>query len=119
MHGKEAIPRVAPQDTWQSVLLTMTEKRLGLAVVMENEIVLGVITDGDLRRFLQSGKFSQNVCAKEFMTANPKFVSEESLVVEAREIVEKNSIQQLLVKNPEGHLTGVVHFYDLLKKKVL
>jgi arabinose-5-phosphate isomerase len=119
MHGVEAIPRVAAQDSWKSVLLTMTEKRLGLAVVMTDETVLGVITDGDLRRFLQSGKFKEGAIAQDFMTLDPKFISEDALVVEARELVEENSVQQILVKNSKGALSGVLHVYDLLKKKVI
>lgn len=119
MHAKEALPLVKPTDSWKSVLLIMTEKRLGLAVVMEADTVLGVITDGDLRRFIQSEKFNNQALACDFMTRDPKFVSEDSLVVEAREIFEKNSIQQLLVKSDAGTVTGVVHFHDLLKRKVL
>ncbi|MFM8269708.1 MAG: SIS domain-containing protein [Pseudomonadota bacterium] len=119
MHSGDSIPKVSPEDRWQNVLLTMTEKRLGLAVVMENERVLGVITDGDLRRFIQSGKMNELAKARDFMTSHPKFISENSLVVDAREVVEKNSVQQLLVQNDEGRLTGVIHVYDLLKKKVL
>jgi len=119
MHSGNSIPKVNLSDSWQSVLLTMTEKRLGLAVVMKEQEVLGVITDGDLRRFLQSGKFKDTALAADFMTRDPKFILEDALVVEARELVEKNSVQQLLVKDSNEKLTGVVHVYDLLKKKVL
>lgn len=119
MHSGESIPKVNPEDHWQNVLLTMTEKRLGLAVVIEQDRVLGVITDGDLRRFIQSGKMDERARAREIMTTQPKFVSENSLVVDAREIVEQNSVQQLLVQDDDGRLTGVIHVYDLLKKKVL
>lgn len=119
MHGSESIPRVLPTDSWKTVLLTMSEKRLGLAVVMEEESVLGVVTDGDVRRFVQSGKFNDTAKARDLMTTQPKFISEDALVIEARELVESNSIQQLLVKNSSGVLSGVLHVYDLLKKKVL
>jgi len=119
MHSGDAVPKVDPDENWQNILLTMTEKRLGLAVVMENGRVLGVITDGDLRRFIQTGKEHEKATAREVMTTHPKFISENALVVDAREIVEKNSVQQLLVQNHEGQLTGVIHVYDLLKKKVL
>lgn len=119
MHSGSSIPKVSVKDSWQVVLLTMTEKRLGLAVVIENENVVGVITDGDLRRFLQSGKFKEGATAQDFMTVDPKFISEDALVVEARELVEENSVQQILVKNSDGVLSGVVHVYDLLKKKVI
>lgn len=119
MHSGDSIPKVSPEDGWQDILLTMTEKRLGLAVVIEHEKVLGVITDGDIRRFIQSGKLHEKSSARDVMTTEPKFVSENSLVVDAREIVEQNSVQQLLVQNHEGRLTGVIHVYDLLKKKVL
>jgi arabinose-5-phosphate isomerase len=119
MQGKEAVPHIKPESNWETVLLTMTEKRLGLGVVIENEKVLGVITDGDLRRFLQSGKKRETVTAQELMTTQPKFISENSLAVEARELIEKHSVQQLLVQDQQGNLSGVLHVYDLLKKKVL
>jgi len=119
MHGESALPKVSPNDSWNQVLMTMTEKRLGLAIVVQDDEVLGVITDGDLRRFLQSGKKVEASKAQDLMTRTPKFIHEDSLVVDARELVENNSIQQLLVKNNSGTLTGVVHVYDLLKKKVL
>jgi arabinose-5-phosphate isomerase len=119
MHGRDSLPKVAPNESWKNVLLTMTEKRLGLAVVLENDSVLGVVTDGDIRRFLQSGKFNDSAMARDLMTTHPKFILEDALVVEAREVVEENSIQQLLVKDASGTLTGILHVYDLLKKKVL
>lgn len=119
MHGFDSIPKALPTDSWKSVLLTMSEKRLGLAVIMEKDSVIGVVTDGDIRRFLQSGKFNDQAQAKDLMTTQPKFVSEDALVIEAREIVENNSIQQILVNNSSGALSGVLHVYDLLKKKVL
>lgn len=119
MQGKEAIPTISPKSNWETVLLTMTEKRLGLGVVLENGKVLGVITDGDLRRFLQSGKKRETITAEELMTTHPKFISENALAVEAREMIEKHSVQQLLVQDERGNLSGVLHVYDLLKKKVL
>lgn len=119
MHSGEAIPKVNPTAGWQEVLLVMTEKRLGLAVVMSGEEILGIITDGDLRRFLQKRQFNTDVQAKDMMTVNPRTIASNALGVEAREVMEQSTIQQLLVVDENSKLVGVVHFHDLLKRKVL
>lgn len=118
MHTGDKIPRVAPGSALDEVLLEMTRKCLGLAVVIEHERVLGVITDGDLRRAFQSQGFHRDVLAHEIMTPQPRTIRPEALASEAREIMASHSIQQLVVQSAEGTLLGVVHLYDLLRARV-
>jgi arabinose-5-phosphate isomerase len=81
--------------------------------------VVGIITDGDLRRYIQKNGLRDTACAQDLMTSSPKWVSEKALAVEARGVLEANSIQQLLVKDEGGRLVGVLHLYDLMKARVL
>jgi arabinose-5-phosphate isomerase len=119
MHSGEKIPRVAPTDRLQSVLLEMTRKRLGLAVVMEGEHVAGIITDGDLRRAFQQKGMQEDLSARDLMTSTPKRLQQTALAVDARELMERNTIQQLLIEDETGRLVGVVHLHDLLRAKVV
>jgi len=119
MHSGEKIPRVAPTDRLQSVLLEMTRKRLGLAVVMEGDQIAGVITDGDLRRAFQLKGMQEDLSARDLMTSTPKRLPQTALAVDARELMERNTIQQLLIEDDHGRLVGVVHLHDLLRAKVV
>lgn len=123
MHEGEAIPVIRPDDTLDRVLVEMTRKCLGLAIVMEGAAVLGVVTDGDLRRFFQAregaARSHATTLASDIMTRHPRTISRDALAVEAREMMEKNRIHQLLVTGAAGELVGVVHLHDLLRARVL
>jgi arabinose-5-phosphate isomerase len=123
MHSGESLPVVSLQDSMENVLLEMTRKCLGLAVVVDEGEIAGVITDGDLRRFFQSNRplgQDYRVTASALMTKNPKTILRDALAVEAREMMEKKSILQLLVVDSKiKKLIGVVHLHDLLRAKVL
>jgi arabinose-5-phosphate isomerase len=119
MHKEDAIPRVGPGDKWEDVLVEMTRKCLGLAVVMEGERVLGVITDGDLRRCFQAKRVTSKSIAEELMTRHPKTIPSSALAVQAAELMEKTSINHLLVVDGPHRLAGVLHLQDLLRAKVL
>ncbi len=122
MHRGDLLPTVSPDTTFTDVLLEMTRKRLGLAIVIENDSVLGIVTDGDVRRHVQDHAGDCGASkAKQIMTANPKRIGESALAVEARELMEKNSIQHLLVysESKTEELVGVLHLQDLLRAKVV
>jgi arabinose-5-phosphate isomerase len=119
MHSGEKIPLVDSDASLKHVLLEMTRKCLGLAVVQENGKVLGVITDGDLRRSFQEKGMDEALKAEDIATRHPKMVKESTLAVEAAEVMASHSIQQLLVEAEDGRLVGVVHLYDLLRARVV
>jgi arabinose-5-phosphate isomerase len=120
MHQGDEIPRVSPGAGFGDVLVEMTQKRLGLAVVMEKNRVVGIITDGDLRRFFQKKTVVPSAQAKDLMTTRPKCIHSGALAVEARRLMEENKIQHLLVIDELGNeLSGVIHLHDLLRAKVV
>lgn len=119
MHSGDKIPRVAPAAPLSDVLLEMTRKCLGVTVVCEGDSVLGLITDGDLRRAFQNKGMQEEWTARDLMTCHPKRVRETALAVEARELMEQSAIQQLLVDSAEGKLVGILHLHDLLRAKVV
>lgn len=120
MHRGEEIPVVAPTDPLETVLIEMTRKRLGLAVVLTNGSVAGIVTDGDLRRFFQkTSKHRSEATAADLMTKGPKHIGPEALAVEARELMEAHKIQHLLVVDDTTALVGVLHLQDLLRARVV
>ena len=111
-------PEVSPDDALTQVIIEMTRKRLGAAVVTENGELRGIITDGDLRRMLLKHPDIEHVKAKEIMTPNPKTIEENDLVADALQKMRHNSITQLPVLR-EGKYVGVIHLHDILKEGVL
>jgi arabinose-5-phosphate isomerase len=112
-------PKVLPDTPMRATIIEMTSKRLGAtAVVNEADTLLGVITDGDLRRMLEKGEDASNYLAKDLMTANPKSVKPDSLAVKALETMRKHSITQILVAE-EGKYLGMVHLHDLIREGLI
>ena len=109
-------PKVFPSQSLKEVIVEMTEKRLGVtAVVDEQNHLLGIITDGDLRRMLNNTIEIDNIKAADIMTKNPKSIGPEELAVEALNMLRKNEITQLAVSD-NGLYLGVIHLHDLLKE---
>jgi arabinose-5-phosphate isomerase len=115
MHGGDGVPVVAPDAAMTEVLLVMTGKRLGCAGVVEAGKLIGIITDGDLRRHLQGDLLSQD--ARAVMTAAPKTVPPTMLAAEALRIMNAKSITTLFVVE-DGRPVGVLHVHDLLRSGV-
>jgi arabinose-5-phosphate isomerase len=100
------------------VIIEISSKRLGATAVLDGDQLTGMITDGDLRRMMQSKKSFENLKAKDIMTQNPKTVEPDKLVAHALDIMRSNNITQLLVvKN--GQYLGVIHLHDILKEGIL
>ena len=110
-------PEVGPNDSLTQVIIEMTGKRLGATVVTENGQLLGIITDGDLRRMLMKYPDIEQVKAVQIMTSNPKTIDEEALVVDALHKMRENSITQLPVVH-EGKYLGIIHLHDILKEGI-
>ena len=118
-------PEVSPDDTLTQVIIEMTKKRLGAAVVTckdasqnDTNTIVGIITDGDLRRMLLKHPDIEHIKARDIMTPNPKTVDEDDLVADALHKMRHNSITQLPVLK-DGHYVGVIHLHDILKEGVL
>jgi len=112
MH-KDRLPIVTPSSPFSEVIDTMNRGRLGICVVIENAKVVGVITDGDLRRALiASEKPRFDFCAQEIMTPHPKTVTADMMAIEAENYMLTNKINELLVTQEEK-LVGIVQLYDI------
>ena len=110
-------PEVGPDDNLTRVIIEMTHKRLGATVVSDNDKILGIITDGDLRRMLMNTPDIEHVKASQIMTSNPKTIDEDALVVDALHKMRHNSITQLPVVKDDKYL-GIIHLHDILKEGI-
>jgi len=110
-------PVVGPDDSLTQVIIEMTKKRLGATAVVDNGALVGIITDGDLRRMLMKHPSIDTVKANAIMTSNPKTIDESAFVAEALQKMRHNSITQLPVMG-EGHYKGMIHLHDILKEGV-
>lgn len=112
-------PSVSPNDPIKKVIIEISSKRLGATAVIKDEKIVGVITDGDIRRMLQDGKTSiDQLKALDIMNKTPKAVEADELAITAVEIFETFHISQLLVTK-KGKYAGFVHFHDLLKEGII
>lgn len=120
MRTGDAIPRVAPETKLSSALLEITQKGMAMtAVVDQNEHIVGVFTDGDLRRLMEKLQDFSQVNIIDVMGTSPHSIRPEQLAVEAVEIMEKHRINQLLVADETGKLVGALHIHDLTRAKVI
>src|SRR5438105_4375058 len=114
MHSGDALPRVTPQTGMSDVIYEMSRKKLGVTTVVDGERLLGVISDGDLRRLLEKrGKEALDLNAGECMTRNPKVISPDEFATAALAIMEQKKITSLPVVDSRGHLCGIIHLHDL------
>ncbi len=112
-------PMVTPTTGVRDIILEMTSKRLGCAVVVQNDRVEGIITDGDLRRMMKANDSFAHLQAKDIMTVNPKTISEGEYATKALAMMRTSSITQLIVADNENRYLGVVHLHDILREGIL
>ena len=114
MHTGEALPRVSPQTKMPDVIYEMSRKKLGVTAVVEGETLVGIISDGDLRRLLEKrGKDVMDLAAGEAMTRNPKTIGAGEFAATALALMEEKKITSLMVVDGGGKLEGIVHLHDL------
>ncbi|WP_298304383.1 KpsF/GutQ family sugar-phosphate isomerase [Flavobacterium sp.] len=111
-------PFVSPDSSIKNVIVEISEKRLGVAAVIENDKVVGIITDGDIRRMLNKTETITGLTAKDIMTVNPKTIKPSDMVVDALNILEDFSITQLVVVDNDEY-KGVIHLHDILKEGIV
>lgn len=111
-------PMVAPDAPIKKVIFEISEKRLGVTAVVENEKVIGIITDGDIRRMLNERDSFADLTAKDIMTKNPKMINSTTMVADALNILEDFAITQLIVAD-KGDYKGVLHLHDILKEGIV
>ena len=114
MHSGDALPRVTPQTKMPDVIYEMSRKKLGITTVVDGEKLLGIISDGDLRRLLErSGKDALDLTAGECMTRNAKTISSSEFAATALALMEERKITSLAVVDATGKLEGIIHLHDL------
>lgn len=120
MRSGDAVPRVAPDAGFSAIMREMGAKGLGAtAIVDAQDRVLGIFTDGDLRRLLEKGVDVRQGSAREFMHPNPATVTHDALAVEAAELMEARRITSVLVVDGQGRLCGALNSNDLMRAKVI
>lgn len=111
-------PIVSLDTSIKEVIIEISEKMLGVTAVVENDEIVGIITDGDLRRMLSKNDDISQLIAKDIMSHNPKRIDNNAMAVDAMEVMETFGISQLLVEE-DGRYAGVVHLHDLVKEGII
>ena len=111
-------PKVSPESSIKNVIVIISEQRLGVTAVIEDTKVVGIITDGDIRRMLNKTENIFGLTAKDIMTNNPKMIKSSDRVADALNIMEDFSITQLVVVD-DGEYKGIVHLHDILKEGIV
>lgn len=111
-------PQVDLESDLKSVIVEISQKRLGATAVMQGYVLQGIITDGDIRRMLEGGGDIMNLQAKDIMCKNPKQIQADELAAVALKIMEDHNITQLLVMQGASYI-GIVHLHDILKEGII
>jgi arabinose-5-phosphate isomerase len=120
MRTGDAIPSVGPALPLTQALLEITRKGMAMTAVVDDDgRVLGIFTDGDLRRLIEQGRNFSGTTIRDVMHANPRVVGPDQLAVEAVELMEEFRINQVLVTDAAGKLIGALHIHDLTRAKVI
>ncbi|MEC9222437.1 MAG: CBS domain-containing protein, partial [Pseudomonadota bacterium] len=120
MHSGKEIPKVTADTTLTSALLEMSEKGFGLTTVTDKSGgLIGVFSDGDLRRTIDAGNDIHKTQIKDVMSSNYKFIGSNSLAAEAAQIMQDTNIYVLIVKDNDGQIEGIVKMHDLLLANVV
>ncbi|GAB3361361.1 MULTISPECIES: KpsF/GutQ family sugar-phosphate isomerase [Giesbergeria] len=120
MRSGDEVPRVAPEASFSTLMREMSAKRLGASAIVNTDgQVLGIFTDGDLRRRLEMGADLRSATAAQLMHPHPHTITENALAVDAAVLMEEHGITSVLVLNAQDCLTGMVHIGDLMRAKVI
>ncbi len=116
MFSGDKVPKVHYMASVQSVILEITKKRFGGTCVIDDDgKLVGIITDGDLRRCMQNPREFDNLCARDIMNTSPKCTQVGCMASEARQIMENFNIMQIAVVDEEHYPVGMIHLHDLLE----
>jgi len=111
-------PQVSPDSSIKTAIVEISEKRLGVTAVLENDKIVGIITDGDIRRMLNDRDNIAGVSAVDIMTKNPKTIKSTDMAVDALNTMENYAITQLVVAD-NGEYKGILHLHDILKEGIV
>ena len=112
------VPKVNSTDSIAKVIIEISKKRLGATAVMDKNKLVGIITDGDIRRMLSKKTQMLEIKANDIMGKNPKTIAINAMAIEALNTMEANSISQMLVVDHNNNYVGVIHIHDLIKEGI-
>jgi arabinose-5-phosphate isomerase len=119
IYTNNQLPTVGPETPLSEVIIEISSKRLGCTAVIDVEgMLLGIITDGDLRRMLQKNVGISGIRATDIMSTNPRMIEKDAYATKALHLMQENSITQLVVMDG-GKLAGFIHLHDLLKEGIV
>lgn len=113
-----ASPKVGPGDDIKKVIVEISSNRLGAAAVIVNGKVVGIVTDGDLRRMMMNKKSFEGITAKDVMSVNPKSAEKDMMAVDALYLMKQHNISQLIITDKQKYV-GMVHLHDLVKEGII
>jgi arabinose-5-phosphate isomerase len=120
MRSGDEVPRVAPTATLSELMREMSSKGLGATAVVDADgRAIGIFTDGDLRRQVETGGDLRGLTAADVMHPGPRTLRADALAVEAAELMEEHRITSVLIVDPAGHLIGALSINDLMRAKVI
>ena len=111
-------PEVSPDTDIKKVIVEISEKMLGVTAVLNNHQIVGIVTDGDIRRMLSKTDSIKGLTAKDIMSVNPKTIEVDCLAIDALHLMEKNKITQLLATK-QGEYVGIIHLHNLIKEGLI
>ncbi|WP_152286475.1 KpsF/GutQ family sugar-phosphate isomerase [Flavicella marina] len=112
------LPKVTSDTSVKDVIIEISKKRLGATAVIDDNELVGMITDGDIRRMLEKNADISKFTAKEIMTANPKTMAADAMAIDALNTLESYGITQILVLNEQNEYVGIIHLHDLIKEGI-
>ncbi len=115
-HNK--LPKVSPTDPISKVIVEISEKRLGATAVVNEGKLVGIITDGDIRRMLSKSTQIEHLTAQDIMSKSPKTITSDTMAVSALDTLESHSITQILVTDNDDNYIGIVHLHDIIKEGI-
>ena len=118
IYPMNASPKVSPDENIKKVIVEISSNRLGAAAVIDKGKLIGVITDGDIRRMLLNNKSIEGIIAKDIMNKKPKIVPKETMAVAALDLMKSHNISQLIIVDKKKYL-GMVHLHDLLREGIM
>ena len=119
LYSQSAKPQVALEATLKEVIVEISEKRLGATAVIDNHALVGLITDGDLRRMLEKSESLDNIHASDILSTNPKTIGPDELAVNALDKMRTYDINQLVVVDPSEKYLGILHLHDLVREGIV
>ena len=111
-------PEVSPDTDIKKVIVEISEKMLGVTAVLNNHQIVGIVTDGDIRRMLSKTDSIKGLTAKDIMSFNPKTIEVDCLAIDALHLMEKNKITQLLATK-QGEYVGIIHLHNLIQEGLI